>query len=171
MLFEKLYFKSHHKIQTHLIEEINDTTSATGLLQTFKPVGWERSVIEQFKGPLEESFQFQRLLHNKKVFHCKNYKRVEKRNSYTVCYKSNDRINFGLVKYYLKYFIQHPVGSFCDSSHACHIPKFIAIIEKLVLFTTEEKDRIKKLNLQTKLIKKKPRPIDCCLVKDLQNIC
>ena len=40
-----------------------------------------------------------------------------------------------------------------------------------MLFTTEEKNRIEKLNLQTKLINKKPRPIDCCLVKDLQNIC
>ena len=165
LLFEKLYFKSHHKIQTHLIEEINGTTSAIGLLKTFKPVNWERSVIEQFIGCLEESFQFQRLLCNKKVFHCKNYKRVEKRNSYTVCYKSNDSINFGLVKYYLKCFTQCPVGSFCDSLCACHISKFIAIIEKLVLFTVEEKDRIDKLNLQTKLIQKKPRPIDCCLVR------
>ena len=33
LLFEKLYFKSHHKIQTHLIEEINGTTSAIGLLK------------------------------------------------------------------------------------------------------------------------------------------
>ena len=170
MLFEKLYFKSHHKIQTHLIEEINGTTSAIGLLKTFKPFGWERSVIEQFIGHLEESFQFQRLLHNK-MLHCKNYKRVEKRNSCTVCCKSNDSINFRLGKYYLKCFIQCPVGSFCDSLCACHILRFIAIIEKLVLFTIEEKDRIEKLNLQTKLIKKKPRPIDCCLVKDLQNIC
>ena len=171
LLFEKLCFKSHHKIQTHLIEEINGTTSALGLLKTFKPVGWERSVIEQYIGRIEKIFQFQRLLHNKKVFHCKDYKRVEKRNSYTVCYKSNDSINFGLVKYYLKCFIQCPVDSFCDSSCACHIPKFIAIIEKLVLFTTEKQDSIEKLNLRTKLIKKKPRPIDCCLEKDLQNIC
>ena len=166
LLFEKLCFKSHHKIQTHLIEEINDTTSVIDLLKTFKPVGWERSVIEQFIGYIEKSFQFQRLFHNKKVLHCKNYNRVENRNSYTVCYKSNDSINFGLVKYYLKCFIQCSVGSFCDSSCACYVPKFVAIIEKVVLFTTEEKDRIEKLNLQTKLVKKKPRPIDCCLIKD-----
>ena len=50
LLFEKLYFKSHHKIQTHLIEEINGTTSALGLLKIFKAVGWERSVIEQYIG-------------------------------------------------------------------------------------------------------------------------
>ena len=160
-VFEKLYFKSHHKIQTHLIEETNGTTSVIGLLKTFKPVGWERSVIEQFIVRIEKSFQFQRLLHN----------RVEKRNSYTVCYKSNDSINFGLVKYYLKCFTQCPVGSFCDSSCACHVPNFISIIEMLVPFTIEEKYRIEKLNLQTKLIKKQPRPIDCCLVKDLQSIC
>ena len=164
LLFEKLYFKSYHKIQTNLIEEINGTASGIGLQKTFKPVGWERRVIEK-------SFQFQRLLHNKKVFHCKYYKRVDKRNSYIVCYKSNDSINFGLVIYYLRDFIQCPVVSFYDSSYAFHIPKFIAIIEKLVLFTAKEKDRIEKLNLQTKLIKKKPRPIDCCLVKDLHNIC
>ena len=88
-----------------------------------------------------------------------------------MCYKSNDSINFGLVKYYLKYFIYCSVGSFCDSFCASQIPKVIAIIEKLVLFSTEEKDGIEKLNLQTKLMKKKPRPIDCCLVKDLQIIC
>ena len=40
-----------------------------------------------------------------------------------------------------------------------------------MLFTTEKQDSIEKLNLRTKLIKKKPRPIDCCLEKDLQNIC
>ena len=34
-----------------------------------------------------------------------------------------------------------------DFSCACHIPKFIAIVAKLVLFTAEEKDRIEKLNL------------------------
>ena len=39
LLFEKLYCKSHHKIQTHLIEEMNDTTFAISLLKTFKPVG------------------------------------------------------------------------------------------------------------------------------------
>ena len=78
MLSGKLYFKSHHKIQIDLIEEINGTTSAIGLVKTFKTVGWERSVIEQFIGRLEES------LNKQKVFHCKNYLRVEERNNYSV---------------------------------------------------------------------------------------
>ena len=50
--FLKNYFKSHHKIQTHLIEEISGTTSAISLLESFKPVSWERSVIDQSIGHL-----------------------------------------------------------------------------------------------------------------------
>ena len=37
---------------------MNDTTFATGLLKTFKPVGWERSVIEQFIGALKRVSNF-----------------------------------------------------------------------------------------------------------------
>ena len=64
LCFLKNSISSHVRFK-HLIEEISGTTSAIGLLKSFIPVVWERSVIYQFICHLDDSCQFQRLLPNK----------------------------------------------------------------------------------------------------------
>ena len=129
-------------------------------------------LVEKLIGKLESCFKFHRIILNNTIIHSKEYKRVTKRNSYTVKYVREGNNCFGLITYFIKCSVKCPTPGFCTNCCPCHSPKSVAVIEELHLLNENDVPSLLIYRLpQIKLVKKGEKTIHCCLISDIQDMC
>lgn len=119
---------------THCKVPISQGINCIGALQFFEATSGEKNAIEQvLGGPVSKCFKFSRLDLRGDIIHSTSYKRVSKRNSYTVQFHGKREVAYGQVKYFAKVFkrCQNPV--FCGQTCDCKLPVYVAVINLLEL--------------------------------------
>ena len=131
--YQKMSFKYHHKMKTHLQEIINERITAVGDLSCFAFQGEQKIKLEELCGPIKKAYKFSRLMIEGRVYHSKSYKRVTKRNSYTICYTNQARQQcFGYARFYVKCFKACRIPGFCDKDCVCRVPKYVVVLDRAI---------------------------------------
>ena len=114
---------SHSKVP------ISQGINCIGALKYFEATSGEKNAIEQvLGGPVSKCFKFSRLDLRGDVIHSTSYKRVSKRNSYTVQFHGKGEVAYGQVKYFAKVFKRCRNPVFCGQSCECKLPVYVAVI-------------------------------------------
>ena len=131
--YQKMSFKYHHKMKTHLHEIINERITAVGDLSCSAFQGEQKIKLEELCGLIKKAYKFSRLMIEGRVYHSKSYKRVTKRNSHTICYTNQARQHcFGYARFYLKCFIACRIPRFCDKDCVCRVPKYVVVLDRAI---------------------------------------
>jgi len=169
---EEMYFRHHYKVKCNLQQEIKINISAIGLQKVYKPSAWIKCLAENLLGKINTFMTFQRILLKNKVIHSVDYKRVTKRNSYTVKYVRHSKTYFGFIKYFLKCSMKCLLPGSCTKKCPCKIANFIAILDEFQVVNDDPLLQLPMYNLPHLIpVLKKTNSQQCCYVSDIKELC
>ena len=172
--YQEMSFKYHHKMKTHLQEIINERITAVGDLSCFAFQGEQKIKLEELCGPIKKAYKFSWLMIEGRVYHSKSYKRVTKRNSYTICYTNQARQQcFGYTRFYVKCFKACRIPGFCDKDYVCRVPKYVVVLDRAIphIHPTASPKKFPFCLPHIKPHKKGQSELDCCFVEDIEQLC
>lgn len=120
---------------TYQKQVIGDRHSIIGPFRNETLSVTEKVAVEFLLGQVSKIKTFQRVTVDDQVVHCKNYKRITKRNNYTTKYCKRQEIIqfplFGQVKTFATAFLTCPNPNWCCDTCICKISHHVAIINPL----------------------------------------
>ena len=128
-LYNNMTVKSHQLIK-QIGERISLDINCVGALSPYVLSDRERAVIVNRFAPLKETYTFKRICFHGHAIQSLSYKRVSKRNSYTICYNGRAGKSYGFVKHFLKAIFACPKESSCNLTCCCRRTHFLAVLDK-----------------------------------------
>ena len=129
---EKLFNKMtcHSRFNMHQKEQIAENCYAIGTIKraTLTPV--EHAAVEAVVGHISTVHKFQRAVIHNHMVHCKEYKRMTRRNNYTIEYSQAGALSYGHVQFFARCFLTCPNPVFCSANCVCKVPQHVAVIQK-----------------------------------------
>uniref|UniRef100_A0A7M5V8Y5 Uncharacterized protein n=1 Tax=Clytia hemisphaerica TaxID=252671 RepID=A0A7M5V8Y5_9CNID len=152
----KLYMKMtvrFHQLTKATGDFVASGIKTIGILSKLDPDFPEKSIISHIYPAISDMMRFKRLYFHGCIVQSKAYKRVTKRNTYTIYYHGRFGYSYGFIKYFLKVSLEAKT-------------EYLAIIE----IVTVRKDTM--LNGIEHIIPiKSSNNIDVCKVADILEVC
>ena len=175
-------FKALHDSLTHLSRpsykktRIGEKCYLVGSIHKSNVSVKEQVAIELVVGKVNSLYKFQRLIFDDHLIHCREYKRVTKRNNYTVQYRSghNKEISYGHVNYYVRCHLACPIPSLCSANCVCKEPCYNAMISKLHTSSQMLRDYNKSLGISMEHlfpVSKQESSSEAVMVQHLLQLC